>query len=462
MNEQTDLFGGVLDPGPAARKKESRPQRPAVRGKGPLADRMRPRDLDELVGQEAIVGPGTLLRKAAGQGKIPSLLLWGPPGSGKTSLALLLAQQANAHFSTLSAVTSGVKDIREVVAEAEDRLRDSQTATLLFIDEIHRFNKSQQDALLPHVENGLLTLIGATTENPSFEVNSALLSRCRVYVLKALGPEEVIVLLNRALTDPERGLGKRAIEVAEEDLMALAVACHGDARAALNSLELAVEAVGGERVELTRELLLEALQKKALLYDKGGEEHFNLISALHKSLRGSDPDAALYWMARMLAAGEEPLYIARRVVRFASEDVGNADPQALTIALAAMQAYQALGTPEGELAIAQAVVYVATAPKSNAVYMAYKKALRIAEEKGPLPTPLSVRNAPTRLMKDLKYGEGYQYDHDTPEGYAGQEFMPQALEGTVFYEPVERGFEREIRKRLEYWKGIKERKRGEG
>jgi putative ATPase len=422
---------------------------------------MRPRNLNELLGQEDIIGPGTLLRKAVESGKVPSLILWGPPGSGKTSLAMLLAQQANANFTTLSAVSSGVKDIRRAVEEAQELLDTSRTPTILFIDEIHRFNKSQQDALLPHVERGLLTLIGATTENPSFEVISALLSRCRVYVLKPLGEENIRDLLERALSDPERGFGKEEIELEDEALGALAEAVHGDARSALNALEMAVVSLPQRPLRLSSGLLLEALQKKALLYDKGGEEHFNIISAFHKSLRGSDPDAALYWLARMLAAGEDPLYLARRMVRFASEDIGNADPQALPIALAAMNAYHALGTPEGELALAQAALYLATAPKSNAAYTAFGQAMETAQSKGPLPPPLSIRNAPTRLMKDLGYSKGYLYDHDSPEAYRPQEYFPEGLEGTQFYHPVPRGFEREILKRLEYWKKLREEERRE-
>ncbi len=327
MSGQSDLFGGILPEQHKGTVGKAQQKIPA--SFHPLADRMRPRCLEELIGQDAIVGPETLLRRAVERGNIPSLILWGPPGSGKTSLAMLLAQQSHAHFTTLSAVSAGVKDIRTVVEEARNRLSSSGTRTILFIDEIHRFNKSQQDALLPHVERGLLTLIGATTENPSFEVISALLSRCRVYVLKPLEEEEICLLLERALSDTERGFGGDTIHSDPEALKSLAQACHGDARTALNALEMAVVAASERPLKLTTELLLEALQKKALLYDKDGEEHFNLISAFHKSLRGSDPDAALYWLARMLAAGEEPLYVARRMVRFASEDIGNADPQAL-------------------------------------------------------------------------------------------------------------------------------------
>ena len=456
MSDQVDLFGEIF---PDKRKETgSKVQQTAPPSFHPLADRMRPASLDELIGQDAIVGPGTLLRRAVEGGNVPSLILWGPPGSGKTSLAMLLAQHSHAHFTTLSAVSAGVKDIRTVVEEARHRLNASGTRTILFIDEIHRFNKSQQDALLPHVERGLLTLIGATTENPSFEVNSALLSRCRVYVLKPLEEGEVHLLLERALLDKERGFGKDPIQSTPEALKALAQACHGDARTALNALEMAVVATSERPLELTTELLLEALQKKALLYDKDGEEHFNLISAFHKSLRGSDPDAALYWLARMLAAGEEPLYVARRMIRFASEDIGNADPQALPLTLAAMNSYHALGSPEGELALAQAALYLATAPKSNAAYVAFGEAMRVAQEKGPLPPPLTIRNAPTRLMKTLGYGKGYLYDHDSPEGYLPQEYFPEGLEGTRFYHPVPRGFEREIIKRMEYWRNLREKK----
>ncbi len=459
MSDQFDLFGGILTDPHGKGGTGTPPKVPAAFH--PLADRMRPSCLDELLGQDAIIGPGTLLRRAVERGNIPSLILWGPPGTGKTSLAMLLAQQSHAHFTTMSAVSAGVRDIRAGVEEARERLRSSGTRTILFIDEIHRFNKSQQDALLPHVERGLLTLIGATTENPSFEVNSALLSRCRVYVLKPLEEEEINSLLERALTDTERGFGGNEIESSPEALRALAQACHGDARTALNALEMAVVATLERPLQLTPELLLEALQKKALLYDKDGEEHYNLISAFHKSLRGSDPDAALYWMARMLAAGEEPLYVARRMIRFASEDIGNADPQALPLTMAAMNAYHALGSPEGELALAQAALYLAAAPKSNAAYTAMSEAMRTAQEKGPLPPPLTIRNAPTRLMKNLGYGAGYLYDHDSPEGYLPQEYFPEGLEGTRFYHPVPRGFEREIIKRLEYWRSLREKEKTE-
>ena len=417
---------------------------------------MRPRSLDEFLGQDKVVGPGTLLRLAVEKGTLPSLILWGPPASGKTSLALLLSKQTRSRFVTLSAVTSGVKDIRQAVEEARGIRDHSGTGTVLFIDEIHRFNKSQQDALLPHVESGLFTLIGATTENPSFEINGALLSRCRVYVLEPLSEENIHSLLKLAISDAERGYGNRRLEVEEGALESLATASQGDPRIALNSLQLAVETHPDDPLHLTKNLLLEALQKKALLYDKSGEEHFNLISAFHKSLRGSDPDAALYWLARMLAAGEDPLYVSRRMIRFASEDIGNADPRALPLTLAADQAYRTLGSPEGELALAQVALYLATAPKSNAAYMALKMAMKSVDEKGPLPTPLDIRNAPTSLMKDLGYGKHYQYDHDSEEGYLPQQYLPDELVGTRFYYPVERGFEREVIKRLEYWRKLKE------
>jgi len=456
MVDQQSLFGGE-----AESPKEALPKKPGIsrsedKGPVPLAERMRPRSLEEFLGQEKIIGAGTLLRKAVEKGALPSLIFWGPPASGKTSLALLLSKQTQSRFVTLSAVTSGVKDIREAVEQARQFRDHSGTGTVLFIDEIHRFNKSQQDALLPHVEKGLFTLIGATTENPSFEVIGALLSRCRVYVLEPLSVENIVALLELALKDPDRGYGKRSIEVEEGALASLADACHGDPRSALNSLQLAIEAHPEDPLILTESILMEALQKKALLYDKSGEEHFNLISAFHKSLRGSDPDAALYWLARMLAAGEDPLYVSRRMIRFASEDIGNADPQALPLSLAADQAYRTLGTPEGELAIAQIALYLATAPKSNAAYTAYKEAIDVAHDKGPLPTPLDIRNASTGLMKELGYGKQYQYDHDSKEGYLPQQYLPDEIDGTRFYHPVERGFEREIIKRLEYWRRLKE------
>ncbi len=420
----------------------------------PLAERMRPRSLPEFVGQAHLLGEGRLLRAAIEKGDLHSMILWGPPGTGKTALAALLATRARAHFVAFSAVLSGVKEIRTVIAEAEERLALHGQATILFVDEIHRFNKAQQDAFLPHVERGTLILIGATTENPSFEVISALLSRCRVYVLHRLGEDEVTVILRRALADPERGLGALRVEADADALAAIARLTDGDARSALNILEAAITLtapVDGIR-RLTPELIHEAAQRKALLYDKAGEEHYNLISALHKSLRDSDPDGALYWLARMLEAGEDPLFIARRLVRAATEDVGLADPQALVVALAAKDAYDFLGTPEGELALAEAAVYLACAPKSNAVYAAFDAAREDVHTRPADPVPLHLRNAPTRFMRELGYGRGYRYAHDAPDAQVEQEHLPEALRGRSYYHPVRRGFEAEIRERLERWR----------
>jgi putative ATPase len=420
----------------------------------PLADRMRPRTLDDVVGQDHLLGPGRVLRAALEQGELHSMILWGPPGSGKTTLAALLAQVSGARFVAFSAVLSGVKEIRQVVAEAaEDRARRGQR-TILFVDEIHRFNRAQQDGFLPHVEKGTVTLVGATTENPSFEVNSALLSRCRVYVLHRLSEEHLVTLLRRALADAERGLGALSAAVDDDALRLVARLADGDARAALNILELAVTLAPREdgRPRLSERTIQEAAQKKTLLYDKAGEEHYNLISALHKSLRDSDPDAALYWMTRMLEAGEDPLYIARRLVRFASEDVGNADPAALTLTLAARDAYEFLGSPEGELALAQATLYLALAPKSNAVYTAFDGARADVRERPAEPVPLHIRNAPTGLMRDLGYGRGYQYAHDAPDARVEQEHLPDALRGRAYYQPTDRGMEIELGRRLAEWR----------
>jgi putative ATPase len=420
----------------------------------PLADRMRPRTLDEVVGQSHLIGPGKVLRRALEDGALHSMILWGPPGTGKTTLAALMARVAGAHFVTFSAVLSGVKEIRQVTAEAE-RARMSRR-TILFVDEIHRFNRAQQDAFLPHVEKGTIVLIGATTENPSFEVNSALLSRCRVYVLQPLGEAEVVEILRRALADRERGLGAAEVAAAREALALIAGLANGDARSALNILELAAELVrpdsrGGAR-PLTETIIRDAAQRKALLYDKSGEEHFNLISALHKSLRDSDPDGALYWLGRMLEGGEDPLYVARRLVRFASEDVGNADPRALGLALDAREAYHLLGSPEGELALAQAVCYLALVPKSNAVYAAFEAVKRDIAERPAEPVPLHIRNAPTGLMAKLGYGRGYQYAHDAPDAQVDQEHLPDALRGRTYYHPTDRGVEKEMAERLRSWR----------
>ena len=439
-----DLFDS-----PAARDAAT-PSAPA-----PLADRMRPRTLDEMVGQGHLVGPGNVLRRAIEEGNLHSMILWGPPGTGKTTLALLLAHVAGARFVTFSAVLAGVKEIRQVMAEAEaDRARRGRR-TILFVDEIHRFNKAQQDAFLPYVEKGDIVLVGATTENPSFEVNAALLSRCRVYVLQPLAEEDLVGILSRALAEPERGLGATGVEADADALRLITRLAGGDARSALNILELAVgleKTRSGGAGRLTEGAIREAAQKKALLYDKAGEEHYNLISALHKSLRDSDPDGALYWLGRMLDAGEDPLYVARRLVRFASEDVGNADPGALRLTLDAKDAYHFLGTPEGELALAQAACYLALAPKSNAVYTAWNTVRDDIREKPAEPVPHHLRNAPTGLMANLGYGRGYQYAHDAPDAVVDQEHLPDALRGRVYYRPTDRGLERDLATRLQQWR----------
>jgi putative ATPase len=433
---------------------EHEPPAPAPPPAGPLADRMRPRSVDDVVGQEHLLGAGRVLRVAMERGELHSMILWGPPGSGKTTLASLMAHVAGARFVAFSAVLSGVKEIRQVVAEAEAERARRRRRTILFVDEIHRFNRAQQDAFLPHVEKGTIVLVGATTENPSFEVNSALLSRCRVYVLHGLTEDDLVALMRRALADRERGLAALDPEVAEAALALIARLANGDARAALNILELAVQmapAASGRRA-VSEGTIREAAQRKTLLYDKSGEEHYNLISALHKSLRDSDADAALHWMTRMLDSGEDPLYVARRLVRFASEDVGNADPQALTLTLAAKDAYDFLGSPEGELALAQATLYLALAPKSNAAYVAFNEAKTDVNERPAEPVPLHIRNAPTGLMRDLGYGRGYQYAHDAPDAQVDQEHLPETLRGRQYYRPVERGLESELARRLAAWR----------
>jgi putative ATPase len=426
---------------------------------------MRPQSIDEVVGQDHLLGPGRVLRAAMERGELHSMILWGPPGSGKTTLASLMAHVAGLRFVAFSAVLSGVKEIREVIAQAESERRRHGTGTVLFVDEIHRFNRAQQDAFLPHVEKGTIVLVGATTENPSFEVNSALLSRCRVYVLRPLGDEALVAILRRALANPERGLGHRTVEVSDEAVVLIAQLANGDARAALNILEVAVTLApddhGARR--LTDGVIRDAAQRKTLLYDKSGEEHYNLISALHKSLRDSDPDASLYWLTRMLDSGEDPLYVARRLVRFASEDIGNADPRALTLTLAAKEAYDFLGSPEGELALAQATLYLALAPKSNAVYVAFGAARRDVAERPAEPVPLHIRNAPTRLMQDLGYGAGYQYAHDAPDARVDQDHLPESLRGREYYRPTDRGAEAALAKRLAEWRRWRaERRHGTG
>lgn len=421
----------------------------------PLADRMRPRNFDEFVGQAELVGAGKVLRRAIDRDEVRSIILWGPPGAGKTSLAGLIARVTRAHFVSFSAVLSGVKEIRAVIETAKSQWRAYRRRTIVLVDEIHRFNKAQQDAFLPHVEDGTIILIGATTENPSFEVNAALLSRMRVYTLAALSDEEVDTIIGRALEDRQRGLGADGVSLDQRGRGELVRLANGDARSALNILELAYLATPADasgRRRITAEAIEGAAQRKTLLYDHSGEEHFNLISALHKSLRGGDPDAALYWLARMLEAGEDPLYLARRLIRFASEDVGNADPQALQVCIAAMQAFHFIGIPEGKLALAQAAVYLALAPKSNALYRAYGKVVEDIEQQRAEPVPLPLRNAPTRLMSALGYAKGYLYPHDAPDAVVAQEYLPESLRGRRYYVPSGVGFEADLQHRLEAWR----------
>jgi putative ATPase len=396
-----------------------------------------------------LLGPGRPLRQAIEQDRLQSLILWGPPGTGKTTLARLIATLTRAHFTSFSAVLSGIKEIRAVMAEAEETRRRRGTRTILFVDEIHRFNKAQQDAFLPRVEAGDIVLIGATTENPSFEVNSALLSRSKVYVLKALDADAILAILRRAIADRARGLGAFDLKVEEEALTAIARYANGDARVALNLLEMASGAAVAGSGTIDAAMVAELAQNRSLLYDKTGEEHYNLISALHKSMRNSDPDATVYWLARMLEAGEDPLYVARRLVRFASEDIGNADPQALSIAVAAKDAVHFIGMPEGNTALAQAAIYLAIAPKSNAVYRAYLDAAEAAMKETAEPVPLHLRNAPTRLMKQLDYAKGYKYAHDEPDGVADMECLPPAHRGRQFYKPTSRGREAAVKKWIE-------------
>ncbi|HEX5435530.1 MAG TPA: replication-associated recombination protein A [Gemmatimonadaceae bacterium] len=420
----------------------------------PLATRMRPRDLTEFAGQEALLAPGTALRDAIERGAVGSMIFWGPPGSGKTSLALLIARYADREFVPFSAVTEGVPRIRTIVAEAAERLATTGRGTILFVDEIHRLNTAQQDAFLPHVESGTVTLIGATTENPSFEINGALLSRSRVFVLQALSEADIAGVLRRALGDTERGLGGMRLTADDRAIALLATEADGDARRALTALEAAAQRVGaGGRV--TVEAAREALQLRFAHHDKSGEEHYNLLSAYHKSLRGSDPQGALYWMARMLDGGEDPMVIFRRAIAMAAEDVGLADPAALRLAVAARDAYHMLGAPEGYLPLAEMTIYLATAPKSNSSKVALHAALAAARDSPAEPVPHHIRNAPTALMEELGYGRGYQYAHDAPEAYIPQEYLPERLRSRVFYEPGPFGFERDIAKRLAWWADLK-------
>jgi putative ATPase len=423
----------------------------------PLADRMRPRTLDEYAGQEQLIGPGKPLRRQIERDDTGSLIFWGPPGTGKTTLAKIIANMTKAEFVEFSAVLVGIKEIKQVMADAE-RARQYGTRTIVFIDEIHRFNKAQQDAFLPHVEKGNIRLIGATTENPSFEINAALLSRCRVYILQPLSEDQVVRLLRRALTDEERGLGMMQLRGSDEILKKIASYTSGDARSAYNVLEVAAglaQPSGTQPAEITDDIVRDALQKRVLLYDKAGEEHYNLISALHKSVRNSDPDAALYWLGRMIEAGEDPLYIARRVVRMSVEDIGLADPNALSLCMAARDAVDFIGMPEGNLALAQAVVYLSVAPKSNALYTAYGEVQHDIEQTAAEPVPLHLRNAPTRLMKGLDYGKGYQYAHDVESKVANMQCLPDNLHDRVYYRPTNEGIEKRIRDRMDEIKRLR-------
>ena len=420
----------------------------------PLAARMRPSTFDEFVGQEHLVGKGHVLRKSIESGQLPSIILWGPPGSGKTTLAYIIAGVTDSHFSSISAVSAGVADLRRIIEEAKERRKMNQQKTILFIDEIHRFNKAQQDAVLPCVEDGTITLIGATTENPSFEVISSLLSRCRVLTLKPLTSDEISGIVLRALKDRGRGLGDLGVELVDDALAYLITMSNSDARVALNTLETAALTTPpdakGKRL-ITLATVEDVIQHRALAYDKDGEQHYDIISALHKSMRGSDPDAALYWLARMLEAGEEPLYIARRLVRFASEDVGMADPQALVVAMSAQQAVHFIGLPDGNLALAEAVVYLATAPKSNSLYQAYSRVQAEVSKGVSAPVPLHLRNSVTPLLKGMGYGKGYKYAHDHPGHFIKQQNLPDSLQGKRYYTPSDQGYEKEVWARLKAW-----------
>ncbi|MAG55141.1 MAG: AAA family ATPase [Planctomycetes bacterium] len=432
-----------------------------VAADAPLADRLRPRTLDEILGQP-VVEEGSLLRRSLGGDRIPSLLFWGPPGCGKTTLARVVADHVGQAFVSFSAVLSGVKEVRAIVAEAKDRRRCDGGGTVLFVDEIHRFNKSQQDAFLPHVEDGTLVLLGATTENPSFHINAALLSRCLVITLQPVAEDALVSIARRALDDAEHGLANLGVELTDETLRGLAKTSHGDARSLLNRLEAlthAAAAAGRTSTPLGPDDVHDLVADKLVYHDRSGEEHFNLASALQKSIRGGDPQAALYWLARSLAGGEEPLYVARRLVRMACEDVGLADPQAMQVALAAKETYRFLGTPEGELALAQAAVYLATAPKSNAVYAAFGEVNQEIVDGAVHPVPLPIRNAPTSLMKQLSYGKGYVYPHDVDDGVADQDYLPEPLKGRAWYRPSPFGHEKEIARRMAYWRQVLEERK---
>jgi len=434
-------------------------ERSGNRGLVPLAERMRPRSFEEFVGQETLVGDGRPLKRAVERGGIPSLIIWGPPGSGKTTLANLIAEKLDADFVSISAVLSGVKDVRAIMEKAR-KLKEEGRETLLFVDEVHRFNKAQQDAFLHHIEDGTITFIGATTENPSFEVVAPLLSRCKVISLYEHSEEGLVEILKMAIADPERGMGRLAIDVEPAALSFIAGYSHGDARVALGALEALVNFRNDDKgpVRISLADAEEVLGRKALLYDKGGEEHYNVISAFIKSMRDSDPDAALYWLARMLEAGEDPLFVARRMVIFASEDIGNADPRAITVAISAKDSFHFIGMPEGWIPLAQAVTYLATAPKSNASYAGYREAVKDVRLFGGLPVPMHIRNAPTKLMKDMGYGKGYSYPHDNEGGYSGQENLPERLKGNKYYRPADRGYEQRIRERMEHLKEMAKRK----